>query len=103
MPGNHLIITSKNGNELDFLIETAKKISYSGKRVRILLFGDAVFSLTSRNSPTAGVERLEFLACREDVEARGLARKLSDGVRTLGYDEIVEMLMTGDDDVANYV
>ena len=46
---------------------------------------------------------MEFLVCKEDLESRGLAQKLDKAVRALDYDEIVEMLMTNDDRIVNYV
>jgi sulfur relay protein TusB/DsrH len=102
-----LFLTSKIGSGLDDLIRTARTISDSGTHVRVLLTGDAVLSAVkgSASSKTIlGVSpAIEFLACKEDLESRGLSRKLDQAVRALDYGEIVDLLMTNDDRIVSYV
>ncbi len=102
-----LFLTSRNGTDLDDLIRTARTISDSGSHVRVLLIGDAVLSAVKGSVSSKTIQSvspsIEFLACKEDLESRGLAQKLEETVRALGYDEIVNLLMTNDDRLVNYV
>lgn len=105
MTENILFLTSKNNSDFETLLRTADMISDSGKHVRVLLFGDAVLSAAGSVDLKSihEVSRIEFLACKEDLESRGLTQKLDHTVRALGYDEIVDLLMNNDDKMVSYV
>ena len=107
MTDNVLFLTSRNGSNLDDLIRTARTISDSGSHVRMLLIGDAVLSAVSGSVSSKTIRSvsppIEFLACKEDLESRGLAQTMEQTVRALDYGEIVDLLMTNDDRLVNYV
>jgi sulfur relay protein TusB/DsrH len=103
---NVLFLTSRTGTALDDLILAATSISNSGNHVRVLLIGDAV-TFAVKGSQTAETSlsvsaSIEFLACKEDLESRGLDRRIEQNVRALDYDEITDVLMTSDDKVVSY-
>jgi len=107
MTNDVLFLTSRTGTYLDDLIRTARTISDSGSHVQVLLIGDAVFSTVRGSTSSKTIQSvsppIEFLACKEDLESRGLVEKMEQTVRAPDYGEIVDLLMTNDDRLVNYV
>jgi sulfur relay protein TusB/DsrH len=106
MTGTVLFLTSKNGPGLENLLQTASMASDSGSHVRVLLVGDAVLSAAKGSTEAKiiqGSSQIEFLACKGDLESRGLMQRLEQTVRAIDYVEIVDLLMTNDDKVVSYV
>ncbi|MBN8507777.1 MAG: sulfurtransferase complex subunit TusB [Burkholderiales bacterium] len=62
----------------------------------LLLTEDAVYAATAAGAGGSGlaaaVERLQVHVLQPDVEARGMAGKLIDGVRCVGYDGFVDLV-----------
>jgi tRNA 2-thiouridine synthesizing protein B len=62
----------------------------------LLLTEDAVYAATSAGAASSGlgaaVQRLQVHVLLPDAEARGMAGKLIDGVRTVGYDGFVDLV-----------
>jgi tRNA 2-thiouridine synthesizing protein B len=62
----------------------------------LLLTEDAVYAATLAGATGSGIaqalSRLKVYALRPDVEARGVAGKLVDGVTAIGYDGFVDLV-----------
>jgi tRNA 2-thiouridine synthesizing protein B len=62
----------------------------------LLLTEDAVYAATRAGAAGSGlaaaVKRLQVHVLRPDAEARGMAGKLIDGVKTVGYDGFVDLV-----------
>lgn len=62
----------------------------------LLLTEDAVFAATQAGATSSGVAaalgKLKVYALQADVEARGMAGKLIDGVTAIGYDGFVDLV-----------
>jgi tRNA 2-thiouridine synthesizing protein B len=63
----------------------------------LLLTEDAVYAATRAGAESSGiaaaVAQLKVYALQADVEARGMAGKLIDGVATVGYDGFVDLVV----------
>jgi tRNA 2-thiouridine synthesizing protein B len=63
----------------------------------LLLTEDAVYAATAAGVADSGlaaaISKLQVYALLPDVEARGMAGKLVDGVRTIGYDGFVDLVV----------
>ena len=64
----------------------------------LLLTEDAVYAATAAGAASSGiaaaVKRLQVHVLQPDVEARGMAGKLIDGIQPVGYDGFVELVAT---------
>lgn len=62
----------------------------------LLLTEDAVFAATKAAAASSGVAaalgKIEVYVLQPDVEARGMAGKLADGVKAIGYDGFVDLV-----------
>jgi len=62
----------------------------------LLLTEDAVFAATRAGAASSGLAAalgtLEVYVLQPDVEARGMAGKLIEGVRPIGYDGFVDLV-----------
>jgi tRNA 2-thiouridine synthesizing protein B len=75
-------------------LESALRLSGSGA---LLLIEDAVYAATRGNPAEAGIrqaqERLKVFVLGPDLEARGMADKLTDGVTLVDYDGFVDLVV----------
>jgi tRNA 2-thiouridine synthesizing protein B len=62
----------------------------------LLLTEDAVYAATQAGAASSGLaaamKRLQVHVLLPDAEARGMAGKLIDGVKTVGYDGFVDLV-----------
>jgi tRNA 2-thiouridine synthesizing protein B len=62
----------------------------------LLLTEDAIYAVTAAGAVasgmTAAAKRLQVYVLQPDVAARGMAGKLIDGVREVGYDGFVDLV-----------
>jgi tRNA 2-thiouridine synthesizing protein B len=62
----------------------------------LLLTEDAVYAATQGGADSAGLAaalaQLEVYVLQPDVEARGMAGKLIDGITAIGYDGFVDLV-----------
>jgi tRNA 2-thiouridine synthesizing protein B len=62
----------------------------------LLLTEDAVYAATAAGAASSGIagalKRLQVHVLLPDVEARGMAGKLIDGVKCVGYDGFVDLV-----------
>lgn len=62
----------------------------------ILLIEDAIYAATTGNAHEAKIReamsRFKIYALLPDIEARGLADRVIDGVTTVGYDGFVDLV-----------
>jgi tRNA 2-thiouridine synthesizing protein B len=62
----------------------------------ILLIEDAIYAATTGNSYEAKIKeamsRFKVYALMPDIEARGLADRVMEGVSTVGYDGFVDLV-----------
>ena len=62
----------------------------------LLLTEDAVYAATAAAAASSGITeamaRLKVYALLPDVEARGMAGKLAEGIHTVGYDGFVDLV-----------
>jgi tRNA 2-thiouridine synthesizing protein B len=62
----------------------------------LLLIEDAVYAATRGNTAEGGVReamaRLKVYALEPDLQARGMADRLLDGVQVIGYDGFVDLV-----------
>jgi tRNA 2-thiouridine synthesizing protein B len=62
----------------------------------LLLIGDGIYAATSGGAATAGIaeaaKRLKVYALRPDLEARGVAAALADGVTAVDYAGFVDLV-----------
>jgi tRNA 2-thiouridine synthesizing protein B len=66
----------------------------------LLLTEDAVYAATTGGADSSGIaaalDRLTVVALQPDVEARGMAGKLVDGVKTVDYGGFVDLVTEHD-------
>ncbi len=102
-----LVVTSKNFSELGHLLSEVKALIAGGAHLRFLLFGDATYSATRDSIGSTIVQDLfpsvEFLVSKQDLKIRGIEAQLERSVKALDYDEIVDLIMTNNDEVVSYV
>ncbi len=76
----------------DNALESCLGVANSGD---ILLIEDAVYAATKGNAYEGkireAVGKLKIYALLPDIEARGLAERVIDGVSTVGYDGFVDL------------
>ena len=62
----------------------------------LLLTEDAIYAATTAAAATSGIGaakgQLEIFALQPDVEARGMAGKLADGIKTVDYGGFVDLV-----------
>ena len=62
----------------------------------LLLTEDAVYAATAHAADSSGIAdalaRLKVYVLLPDVEARGMAGKLAEGIHTVGYDGFVDLV-----------
>lgn len=75
-------------------LASALRFATSGS---LLLIEDAVYAATRGNAAEASVReamgRLEVYALEADLQARGMADRVLEGVRTIGYDGFVDLVV----------
>ena len=63
----------------------------------LLLTEDAVYAATTAGAASSGIaaalERCKVFVLKPDVEARGMAGQLLDGVAAVGYDGFVDLVV----------
>jgi len=88
-----LHIVNKSPQEKSSLA-TALRFARSGS---LLLIEDAVYAATRGNAAEASVREamghLTVYALEADLQARGMADRVLEGVRTIGYDGFVDLVV----------
>jgi tRNA 2-thiouridine synthesizing protein B len=75
-------------------LETALRLAAGGS---LLLIEDAVYAATHGNTAEAALReamtRLKVYALAPDLQARGMAEQVVDGVEPVGYDGFVDLVV----------
>jgi tRNA 2-thiouridine synthesizing protein B len=75
-------------------LDTALRLAKSGA---LLLIEDAVYAATRGNAASGALKeaqgRLQIYALAPDLQARGVADRVIDGVKTIDYDGFVELVV----------
>jgi tRNA 2-thiouridine synthesizing protein B len=89
-----LHILNKSPLEKSTTLDTALRLATSGA---MLLIEDAVYAATRGNAAEAKLRRamgkLKVYALAPDLQARGMADRVIDGVTTIDYDGFVDLVV----------
>ena len=89
-----LHILNKSPLEKGATLDTALRLATSGA---LLLIEDAVYAATRGNAAEAKLRqamgRLKVYALAPDLQARGMADRVIDGIATIDYDGFVDLVV----------
>jgi tRNA 2-thiouridine synthesizing protein B len=89
-----LHILNKSPLEKGATLDTALRLAASGA---LLLIEDAVYAATRGNAAEAKLRqamgRLKVYALAPDLQARGMADRVIDGIATIDYDGFVDLVV----------
>ena len=92
-----LIVTSRIAAGSPRLVELVRQLQNEGQDVAILFVGDGVYSLVEGSASSSILQpmapSLGLLGCKNDVESRGIAGKVTTEPSIVDYDKIVELIM----------
>jgi len=102
-----IILTSKVAAEGGGLLMLADSLVSGDGSPGILFVGDGVYSLLegseSQRILTSRHPSLKLFGCREDLQARGIADKVSWPAEILDYEGIVRLIMRHASKVVSYL
>jgi len=100
-----LIIISKSSSvgDYDSIFEVAFRAVQEGEKVGILHIHDSCIALTSDEYSKKLVDAgLNFYALKADCEARGLLKKMKEGVKIVDYKDWVKLVMDEYDRIVSW-
>ena len=101
-----LIITSRTAAASPRLMELVRHLQSEESDVAVLFVGDGVYSLVDGSASSSilrpMVPSLSLFGCKNDIESRGIAGKVSPEMSIIDYDGIVELIMEGYSKVMSY-
>ncbi len=102
-----IILTSKLAGESEGLLDVADLIARAGTRVGILFAGDGVYSLVEGSKSLRALSdhdpSIILYCCSLDAQARGIGQKVAANVKSVDYDQMVELFMHGFSKVVSYL
>ncbi len=105
--GDIIILTSKVASESEQLLALVESLAEENERVALLFVSDGVYALvkgSASESARAGIRRPgRLVGCREDIEARGLAGRVTPKSTVVDYGQMVDLMMSEYSKVVSYL